>query len=238
MSLQLQMFLLRLVLLEFLFGRRNPGCEVKAGAALIASARLFFSAIRKEMFYSEDAWRVVVVAYRQDATNSKLKQVHMELECGVLCSSDVQVQDPLSHELMGAQTFCCLSDCIPVEEGTGLATVGMSLKMLESVGCPTWRELAARQSDLRAKFLDTTAQAQADTQNHDRRDGDSVMMSKSKLQEQVAEQCLGSFDFQPLGNSNLHSQSPLDPLGFFRLSCAGPFALVTRTLVRIESDVR
>ena len=87
------------------------------------------------------------MAYRQDATNSKLKQTHMELECGLLASSNFKPHEPL----LGAETLCTVSDVIPVEGGSGVATVGMSLKMLDSVGCITWRELSKRFSDMKAR---------------------------------------------------------------------------------------
>ena len=118
---------------------------------------MFFGAVRKELFYSAEGWRAVVVAYRQDATNSKLKQVHMEVECGVLGSGDYELEKGCSQELLGARTMCCLSDVIPVEEGTGMATVGMSLKMLQSVGCPTWPELATRLSEQKARVAEESA---------------------------------------------------------------------------------
>ena len=131
---------------------------MKAAAALVASARLFFSALRDELFYNTKDWKVVVVAYRQDATNSKLKQIHMEIECGLLSSSafslDCQSSKSSMTDLLGAHTLCCLSDVLPVEEATGIATVGMSLKMMESVGCFTWQELSDRFIEQKAHVAD------------------------------------------------------------------------------------
>ncbi len=126
----------------------HSGCEVKAGAALIASARLFHSAVRHDLFYGvDDSWNVSVMAFRQDATNSKLKQCHMELETGILSgnTSELQAND-ISWDSFEISRF--ISDVIPVAESDGLATVGMTLKMLQSLGCTTWQELKIRKEEL------------------------------------------------------------------------------------------
>ena len=138
----------------------RSGCEIKAAAALIASARMWFAALRHDLFYGANGdsdYRIAVVAFRQDATNSKLKQCHMELECGIIVvgePSDAGVAHDIESNLQGLQTVKYLSDVIPVQEGSGLATVGMTLKMLESLGCPTWREFKTRQQSLAQKLLD------------------------------------------------------------------------------------
>ena len=116
---------------------------------------MWFSSVRREMFYgdgSDNVYCIVVVAFRQDATNSKLKQCHLELECGVTGvpdSADSDCDLPLEQ----ACFIKYISDVIPVQEATSLATVGMTLKMLESLGCPTWRELAERKESLTEKLM-------------------------------------------------------------------------------------
>ena len=121
---------------------------MKAGAALIASARLFHSAVRHDLFYGvDDSWNVSVMAFRQDATNSKLKQCHMELETGILSGNTSQLQaNDICWDAFDISRF--ISDVIPVAESDGLATVGMTLKMLQSLGCTTWQELKIRKEEL------------------------------------------------------------------------------------------
>ena len=134
------------------------GCEVKAAAALIASARMWFGALRNDLMFGGTAgdqpYCIAVIAFRQDATSSKLKQCHMEVECGVMhlaktgAGDHDRDADLIQSSLSGLELTKYISDVIPVQEGTALATVGMSLKMLESLGCPTWRELNRKREDV------------------------------------------------------------------------------------------
>ena len=99
-------------------------------------------------------YTVAVIACRQDATNSKLKQCHLELECGVMSFSKPPSSDPSMESMSqnNALDSCdivkYISDVIPVDQSTGAATVGMTLKMLESLGCITWRELMLRKNKI------------------------------------------------------------------------------------------
>lgn len=175
---------------------------MKSGAALVASSRLFFSALRHDLFYGskDGSWSVAVVACRQDATNSKLKQMHMEVECGIwtLDSTDASLDSPAALEELGLgslDTIKCLSDVIPVEESTALATVGMSLKMLESLSCPTWRDLQKRKAELAEKLL---------------RDLPSQSISKEDLVNYLARELLGSAAVLPIPFSFLSDGARID----------------------------
>ena len=94
-----------------------------------------------------------MLAMRQDATNSKLKQCHLELETGVLQGNTAALT---SDDLCSMDSFSfskSISDVIPVAESDAVATVGMTLKMLESLGCVTWRELKQRKDELASREL-------------------------------------------------------------------------------------
>ena len=113
----------------------------------MASARIWFSALRNDLMYGngshDQKYCIAVIAFRQDATNSKYKQCHMEVECGVMHVAGTSTRETGEHQcdvdrsLAGLDLVKYISDVITVQEGTALATVGMSLKMLESLGCPT-----------------------------------------------------------------------------------------------------
>ena len=168
------------------------GCEVKAAAALIASARLWFGALRNDLMFGpngggsagDQPYCIAVIAFRQDATSSKLKQCHMEVECGVMrlaktgAGDREQDADMIQSSLSGLEITKYISDVIPVQEGTALATVGMSLKMLESLGCPTWRELSQKREDVVQRLLEGQADSLA---------GKSV----EEVQAEIAKMLLG-----------------------------------------------
>eukprot|EP00435_Cladocopium_sp_Y103_P013338 s4746_g3.t1 len=99
------------------------------------------------------------MAYRQDATNSKLKQCHMELECGTLCGSTANLKvNEISMDWF--ERTKQISDVMPVEGSSGLETVGITLKMLSSLGCPTWEEMKERKLELAKERLEGPQQAQ------------------------------------------------------------------------------
>ena len=81
----------------------------------------------------------------------------MEIEAGMLSASNFPEgsgsKSSVAH-LLGAQTLRCLSDVIPVEEATAIATVAMSLKMMESVGCFTWSELSRKFCEQKSKVAE------------------------------------------------------------------------------------
>jgi len=91
------------------------------------------------------------MAYRQDATNSKLKQCHLELECGTLFGSTAELK-PEEFSIEWFDIRKLISDVIPVEGSTALETVGMTLKMLTSLGCLTWEDCKDRKTQI-AKTL-------------------------------------------------------------------------------------
>ena len=137
---------------------------MKAAAALMASSRMWFCALRNDLFYGgassnegDLTYYIAVVAFRQDAANSKLKQCHMELECGVLAVDPEASHDAFS--LDGIEFVKHISDVITVQEGHSLATVGMTLKMMDSLGCPTWRELNERREAIAQNLIRDQAAA-------------------------------------------------------------------------------
>ena len=107
----------------------------------IITAFPFCGATRLFYGVEDGSWRVAVMACRQDATNSKLKQCHLELECGALFGSTAELKpEEFSIELFDIRKL--ISDVIPVDGSTALETVGMTLKVLTSLGCLTWEDCA------------------------------------------------------------------------------------------------
>ena len=131
--------------------------EVKAGACLLASSRLFWESWAASIRDAEsDTRSLTVISYRQDATNgscwqkSKLTALEMEgaFVAGVsgddlhvapdseLCDS---VFDDKPLPIFGR--IKRLADVLPVEDSSGKGTLGMTEKMMASLACPTWRDL-------------------------------------------------------------------------------------------------
>lgn len=127
--------------------------EIRAAACLNASAQRFWQVWREQLRSTSqhDSFSVTVVSYRQDATNSAVwqrsKLQALELEAGYIYISalkdeDLQLDGDDDGPAMGLPEFTRikrLADVIPVDNGTGKATVAMTEKMLQSLGCPTWR---------------------------------------------------------------------------------------------------
>ena len=92
------------------------------------------------------------MAYRQDATNSKLKQCHLELECGTLFGSTAELT-PHDFSIEWFDIRKLISDVIPVDGSTALETVGMTLKMLNSLGCLTWEACKDRKTQIAKNLI-------------------------------------------------------------------------------------
>ena len=117
--------------------------EVRAAAALIASTRTFFQMLRETFRTPADAMDehpscVAVYSWRQDATNSgvwrRSKLSALELEAFYTDAAGCWATACQGHSLRR------IADVQKIEDGTAKATVALTLKQLESLGCPTFLE--------------------------------------------------------------------------------------------------
>ena len=119
--------------------------EVQSGAALIASARSFHRDMQEELS-SADALSIHMIT--QDATNSAIWQKRKL--CALILHSAYLVSppDPAAHFVWNWRgmfsSLQCVADVQQVSDGTGAGSVGLTTKMLESLGCPTAKTLSAR----------------------------------------------------------------------------------------------
>lgn len=121
--------------------------EVQTGASLIGHAKSFHSDMESELgtTHEKGSCGVAIHCISQDATNGniwqKRKLVAMLLHTAY-CSSL-----PTDDSFSGAWTWDlftsleCVGDIQPVLDGSGGGTVGLTHKMLQSVGCPSIESL-------------------------------------------------------------------------------------------------
>jgi len=112
--------------------------EIKAGAAFIANARLFFSRMQHDLFSvkSLGGFYVSFVALRQDATNGKQKVAAAEVEAAYL--DDVQEYEMSGVTWENYNRICRVSDVLPIKDESGPGALGFTLKACKSLGCPTF----------------------------------------------------------------------------------------------------
>ena len=123
-------------------------CEVKAAAALMAASRAFYAPIWASLSDDTD-FNLTVHGFRSDATNSGIwqrqKLCALELETAYL----EELPASRSFEWDWQFMFSCqkrVSDLLPVGDGSGPGAIGMLLKTMSALGCPTWQDLLAQAS--------------------------------------------------------------------------------------------
>lgn len=113
--------------------------EVKASACLLASSRLFWTRWREDVLAG--GYSTTVIGYRQDATNSAIwnrcKLMGLEMDASYIHGLDMEDYEDIDSEDFAYNKR--LADVLPVHDETGIGTVMMSQKMLDSLGCPTWK---------------------------------------------------------------------------------------------------
>lgn len=126
--------------------------ESKTGTALIASSRLFFHAMLGDLTNpSTGAFKLVIHSFLQDATNAGILK-GSKLSALILRSAFLKEQPPgddvNSHFLDEGWQFddwfdriIRVADVLPVVAGDSGVTVAQTLKQLEGLGCPTWKDI-------------------------------------------------------------------------------------------------
>ena len=128
------------VLLQDLSHQTVSRSEMRCGAALIASARHDFEIMKSLAFHPENTgWSICLHAYRQDATNGSRKLCAMELDSAFI--TNVSEEDSTSLTWESFTRVKRLADLVPVGDETGLGCLGITLRGLRSLGCPSWRDL-------------------------------------------------------------------------------------------------
>ena len=127
--------------------------EVRAGACLIASSRSFWRAWQQQIWGTrQEHHSLTVLAYREDATNASVwrKSKMMALDIEARHAADISPDDIIrSEELscdldevgIGVTRIKRLADVLPVSKDheTGKGTLILTEKLLESLGCPSWK---------------------------------------------------------------------------------------------------
>ena len=117
-------------------------CEMKAGACLIASARIFYQVMLQQLSDKQNVGcSICLHAYRQDATNGKRKVSAMELDSAYVCCVTEKEAKVLSWKHFHKMKR--LADLVPVKNECGPGCVGVTMRGFRSLGCPNWRELEA-----------------------------------------------------------------------------------------------
>lgn len=118
-------------------------CEVKAASALMASAHSFYAPVWAWLNDDTD-FNLTTHAFRSDATNSGIWQ--RQKLCALELESAYLEELPASRDFSWDWQFLFnhqkrLADIQPVADGSGPGTIGMLLKALSGLGCPTWQDL-------------------------------------------------------------------------------------------------
>ena len=129
------------VILTDISSRTVARCEMKVGASLIASARLFYNQMAQALHLppceAHGAWSLCVHAYRQDASNGHKKICAMELETMYIANVH-----PETTSLQWSDFKCLkrLADLLIIEDESGPGSVDVTLRGFKSLGCPSWRD--------------------------------------------------------------------------------------------------
>ena len=128
-------------------GSTTSRAESKAGAALLATAKLHFEdMVRGLSDMNQNEVGICMYAYRQDATNGQKKRSTLELDSGyVACAED---NDGTVSWARDSQRLKRLSDVLCIKDETASGTLGFTFKALASLGCPTWQDIATQNETL------------------------------------------------------------------------------------------
>ena len=146
------------VLLEDISRYTVTRAEGRAGAALVASSRLFHNMLYEDLVYNDGSFHIAVHSYRQDATNSGIlrggKLAALILRSAFLKENGQDAEDgrgePPSWSsdewtLDSSFDHCIrVADILPVKESDSSTTVAQTLKQLQSLGCLTWKDVQSR----------------------------------------------------------------------------------------------
>ena len=143
------------VLLEDISRFTVSRAEGRAGAALAASARLFYKAMYEDIIYPDGSFHVAFHSYRQDATNAGILR-GSKLAALILHSAYLR-DCPEDSEDAADGNFSCscdewafddwfesiirVADILPVEAADSVTTVSQTLKHLQGLGCITWKDV-------------------------------------------------------------------------------------------------
>eukprot|EP00435_Cladocopium_sp_Y103_P049890 s1306_g15.t1 len=131
------------VILDDISGATVCRCELKCGAALIANARHFYEVMKVTMRDSRNTgFGLFFHAYRQDATNGREKVVAVELHSAYVSNVLPEEETKLAWHHFNTQKS--LSDLGIVGNETGDGCIGVTLRGLKSLGCPSWRDLQSQ----------------------------------------------------------------------------------------------
>ena len=122
--------------------------ENKTAAALIMSARQFFTGMKYEFETStvcNEALKLAFYSYRQDATNHRNKKCTLELDAsyGIVNLGDFKADELDAASFDWDKHFCGIrrvSDVLPIEDESGAGALGFTQKALRSLGCPEWEQ--------------------------------------------------------------------------------------------------
>ncbi|CAE7722009.1 unnamed protein product, partial [Symbiodinium necroappetens] len=136
--------------------------ESRAGTALVASSRLFYSSLYDDLTAPSDAmqhFQLVFHSYRQDATNSGILR-GSKLAALILHSATLKNAVTGTGDASWGHTsfvfddwyepMIRVADVLPVESSTSSDTVAQTLKQLDGLGCITWKTV--EQDDKLQKF--------------------------------------------------------------------------------------
>ncbi len=115
--------------------------EVKVSACMVSDAVKFFDAWKSDKLLSRanNSEAVLIASFRQDATNSGIfnrsKLIALELDASFTCTlvPSGAYEAPKWHRLKR------MGDVQVVKEGTGAASLSLTKKMLNGLGCPLWK---------------------------------------------------------------------------------------------------
>ena len=124
------------VILDDVSGWTVSRSEVKCGATLIASSRLWFSMMQQDLFtLMPSGYSTSLIATRQDATHGRKKVACLELSAAYLAGCDLECD---SHNWESFHRIKRLGDVLRIRDETAHGTMGFTKKVLEGLGAPTW----------------------------------------------------------------------------------------------------
>ena len=132
------------VILEDISAQTVSRCEMRCGASLIASSLNYFDLMKTRVLDERNlGFSLCFYAYRQDATNGRRKVCALELDHAYLSNLGDDEARVLRWEHF--HRLKRLGDLMPVGDESGLGCLGITLRGLHSLACPSWRDLKSTQ---------------------------------------------------------------------------------------------
>jgi len=120
-------------------------CEVKCGAAVIASSRMWFSIMEHDIFsLRPSGYSTSLIATRQDATHGRRKYAALELRAAYIAGVSTERQEDYSVNWQNFKYIQRVGDVLRIKDETVAGTMAFTKKVLKNLGAPTWESFSQK----------------------------------------------------------------------------------------------